>query len=168
MTRYLLLLDTLLFLGRPLWRDDGSVFCICYWTSPAYSFCGPSPLELKTIFYSLRFETSLSSPPTTRRVTVELFEPASTRVKTPVASLVFKILVLNYFGYSGNLLIQPWNGPYRRPLRNLAARCREPSSCCCLAQATEKTKFLRYCCTLRSVYWALVWQCYDQMCYNDK
>jgi hypothetical protein len=31
-------------------------------------------------FYCLRFETSFSSPPTTRRVTVEVFDPASTRV----------------------------------------------------------------------------------------
>jgi hypothetical protein len=31
MTRYLLLFDSqgLVFLGRPLWREDGSVFCIC-------------------------------------------------------------------------------------------------------------------------------------------
>jgi hypothetical protein len=36
MTRYLLLFDTygLVFVGRPLWREDGSVFCICCWPSP--------------------------------------------------------------------------------------------------------------------------------------
>jgi hypothetical protein len=58
---YLLLLDSygLVFMGRPFWRDDGSVFCICYWPSPAQSFSGLSPLELATIFYCLRFETSL-------------------------------------------------------------------------------------------------------------
>jgi hypothetical protein len=34
-------------------------FCICCWLSPAYSFSDPCPLVLVTIFYSLRFETSL-------------------------------------------------------------------------------------------------------------
>jgi hypothetical protein len=45
MTRYLLLFDSygLVFVGRPLWREDGSVFCICYYF-PAQSFSGPSPL----------------------------------------------------------------------------------------------------------------------------
>jgi hypothetical protein len=33
MTRYLLLFDSydLVFVGHPLQREDGSVFCICYW-----------------------------------------------------------------------------------------------------------------------------------------
>jgi hypothetical protein len=44
--------------GRPLWREDGSVFCICFWVFPMQSFSGPSPLVLATIFYCLRFETS--------------------------------------------------------------------------------------------------------------
>jgi hypothetical protein len=45
--------------GRPLWREDGSVFCMCRWPLPAQSFSGPSSLGLATIFYCLRFETSL-------------------------------------------------------------------------------------------------------------
>jgi hypothetical protein len=32
--------------GRPLWREDGSVFYICCWPLPAQSFFGPSPLGL--------------------------------------------------------------------------------------------------------------------------
>jgi hypothetical protein len=61
MTRYLLLFDSygLVFVGRPPWRKDGSVFCICCWPIPAQCFSGPSPLGLATIFYYLRFETSL-------------------------------------------------------------------------------------------------------------
>jgi hypothetical protein len=61
MTRYLLLFDSyvLVFVGRPLWREDGSVFCICCWPSPAQYFSGPSPLDLVTKFYCLSFETSL-------------------------------------------------------------------------------------------------------------
>jgi hypothetical protein len=44
--------------GHPLWREDGSVFCICCWVFPTQSFLGPSPLVLATIFYCLRSETS--------------------------------------------------------------------------------------------------------------
>jgi hypothetical protein len=44
---------------RPLWREDGSVFCMCLWPLPAQSFSGPSPLGLEPVFYCLRFETSL-------------------------------------------------------------------------------------------------------------
>jgi hypothetical protein len=59
--RYLLLFDScgLMFVGRPIWRENGSVFCICCWPLPAQSFSGPSPLGLAAIFYCLRFETSL-------------------------------------------------------------------------------------------------------------
>jgi hypothetical protein len=61
MTRYLFLSDSyvLVSVGRPLWREDGSVFCMCRWPLPAQSFSGPSPLGLATVFYSLRFEISL-------------------------------------------------------------------------------------------------------------
>jgi hypothetical protein len=61
MTRYLLLFNSygLVFLWRPLWRVDGFVFYICCWPSPAWSFSRPSPLGLVTIFYCLKFETSL-------------------------------------------------------------------------------------------------------------
>jgi hypothetical protein len=78
----------------------------CFLTSPSQSFSGLRPAELTTIFYCLSLETPptcrarssylcpsvtgwpsytsshwvpLSSPPTTRRVTVEVFEPACTR-----------------------------------------------------------------------------------------
>jgi hypothetical protein len=63
MTRYLLLFDSygLVFLvGRSLWREDGSAFCLCCWPLPEQSFLGPSPSLLATIFYCLKFETSLS------------------------------------------------------------------------------------------------------------
>jgi hypothetical protein len=53
MTRYLLWFDSygLVFVGRPLWREDGSVFYVCCWPLPVQSFSGPSPLGLATIFY---------------------------------------------------------------------------------------------------------------------
>jgi hypothetical protein len=61
MTRYLLLFDSygFVFMASPLWREDGSVYCICCWSSLAQSFLGSSSLGLATIFYCLRFETSL-------------------------------------------------------------------------------------------------------------
>jgi hypothetical protein len=49
----------LVLVGRPLRREVGSVLCICCWPLPAQSFSGPSPLGLETIFYCLRFVTSL-------------------------------------------------------------------------------------------------------------
>jgi hypothetical protein len=45
--------------GHSLWREDESVVYNWCGTSPAQSFSGPSPLGLATIFYCLRFETSL-------------------------------------------------------------------------------------------------------------
>jgi hypothetical protein len=61
MARYLFLSDSyiLVSVGRPLRREGGSVFCMCRWPLPAQTFSGPSPLGLATIFYCLRFETSL-------------------------------------------------------------------------------------------------------------
>jgi hypothetical protein len=49
----------LVLVGRPLWREVGSVFCVCCWPLPEQSFSGPNPLGLETIFYCLRLETSL-------------------------------------------------------------------------------------------------------------
>jgi hypothetical protein len=60
-TRFLLLSDSCGFvdMGRSLLREDGSVVYSCCWPSPAQSFSGPSPVGLETIFYCLRFQTSL-------------------------------------------------------------------------------------------------------------
>jgi hypothetical protein len=107
-TRFLLLSNRCWFVDveRLLCREDGSLVYSCSWSSSAQSFSGPSPLGLTNILYCLRFETPLtwrarspylhipgagwpsytprhwipfSSPRTTRRSTVELFDPASTR-----------------------------------------------------------------------------------------
>jgi hypothetical protein len=107
-TRFLLLSDSCGFVdvGRSLWQEDVSVVYNCCWSSPAQSFSGPSPAGLMTTFNCLRFEIPptwrarslylnppgtgwpsytprhwdpFSSPPTTRRATVEVFEPAYTR-----------------------------------------------------------------------------------------
>jgi hypothetical protein len=74
MTGYLILFDSygLVFVGRLLWREDGSVFCICCWPLPAQSFSRP-------YFTVSDLRLPFSSPPTTRRVTVEVFDPTSVR-----------------------------------------------------------------------------------------
>jgi hypothetical protein len=105
---------------HPLWRVDVCVVYNCCWPSPAQLFSGPSSAGLMTKFYCLRFETSptwrarspylypprrrwpiytprhwvpFSSPPTTRRATVEVFDPASTRMSrsTTMAALLYNI-----------------------------------------------------------------------------
>jgi hypothetical protein len=45
--------------GGSLWWEDGPVVHNCWWSSPAQSISGRSPMGLATIFYCLRFETSL-------------------------------------------------------------------------------------------------------------
>jgi hypothetical protein len=45
-------------MSQLLWLKDGSVIYNCCWSSPAQSFSGQNPAELKTIFYWHRFETS--------------------------------------------------------------------------------------------------------------
>jgi hypothetical protein len=49
----------IVLLQHRLWREDGSVIYDCCCSSPAHSFSGPSPVELATIFYCLRLDTSL-------------------------------------------------------------------------------------------------------------
>jgi hypothetical protein len=51
-TKFLLLSESCGFVdvGRPLWREDGSVVYNCCWPSPAQSFSGPYPEGLMTIF----------------------------------------------------------------------------------------------------------------------
>jgi hypothetical protein len=58
-TIFLLLPDRCGFvdMGRPLWREDVSVFYNCCWSSPVQSFSGSNPAGLMIIFYCLRFET---------------------------------------------------------------------------------------------------------------
>jgi hypothetical protein len=61
-TKFLLLSDSCGFavVRRPLWRENGSVVYNCCWSSPAHSFSDMCPAGLMTIFYILRFETSLT------------------------------------------------------------------------------------------------------------
>jgi hypothetical protein len=78
----LLLFDSygLVFLGRPLWRGDGSVFL--YAADPRQR----SLSRVRVPWHSWPYFTvpdlrlPFSLPPPTLRVTVEIFDPASTRV----------------------------------------------------------------------------------------
>jgi hypothetical protein len=106
-TRFLLLSDSCGFVdvGRSLWREDGCHLQLLLAPASAVTL-GPNPARLMTIFYCLRLDTPsiwrirspylcplgtrwpsytprhrvpFSSPPTTLRVTVDVFEPVSTR-----------------------------------------------------------------------------------------
>jgi hypothetical protein len=68
-----------LLMWGTLSQEDRSVVYNCSWSSPAQSLSGPRPVGPATIFYCLRLETSILSPPTIRRATVEVFDPAPTR-----------------------------------------------------------------------------------------
>jgi hypothetical protein len=69
------------FVGRPLCREDGSVFCIYLWPSRQLSLSRVRvPWDSRPYFTVSDLRLPFSSPPTTRRVTVEVFEPASTRL----------------------------------------------------------------------------------------
>jgi hypothetical protein len=55
----------LVLVGRPLWLEDGSVVCNCYWSSPAQSFLGPSPaglVALPVLASTVLLITSLHGP----------------------------------------------------------------------------------------------------------
>jgi hypothetical protein len=92
----------------------------CCWSSPAQSFWGPSPAGLVTIIYCLRFKAPptwrarspclypprttwpsytprhwipFSSLPTTRRATVEVFEPAYKRFNSQLSLNSILVLV---------------------------------------------------------------------------
>jgi hypothetical protein len=123
-----------------LWLEDGSVAYNCCWCSPAQSFSCPRPAGPMTVFHCLRFETPptwrvrspylyppgtswssytlrhfvpFSSPPTTRRVTVEVSEPPSTRSwTTKHCSFVAVPLLLSCL-LLRNIFTQPLprNGP---------------------------------------------------------
>jgi hypothetical protein len=60
-------------MGRPLWREDGTVVYNCCWPSPAQLFSGSSPEGIMTIFYCLRLET----PPTWRARSPYLYPPGT-------------------------------------------------------------------------------------------
>jgi hypothetical protein len=79
--------------GRPLWREDGSVFCMCRWPLPAQSFSVLVSLDWRPYFIVSDLRLPFSSAPTTCRVTVEVFDPASTRVLT----VLNWALVYNHF-----------------------------------------------------------------------
>jgi hypothetical protein len=131
----------------------------CCWPSPGQSFWGLSPVGLATIFYCLRFETSLLSPPTTRRATVVVFDPTSTR---EIVRVKFKFKVQNHIATDGRSNSMSW--------------CRTPSgahdeifiihynlpvfmeSVCCLFVSTET--FVEYLFTRKPLYNRLVFVIY--------
>jgi hypothetical protein len=94
MTRYLSLFDSygLVLVGRPLWREDGSVFSICCWPCHRSLSRVRVPWDSRPYFTVSDLRLPFSSPPTTRRVTVEVFDPASTRVGYSLNSRIYCLL----------------------------------------------------------------------------
>jgi hypothetical protein len=84
-TRSLLLYDIcrLVEVGRSLWRQDGSVVYNCCWPSPAQSFRVRVPWDTWPYITVSESSRSFSSPPTTRKATVKVFDPASTPLHGP-------------------------------------------------------------------------------------
>jgi hypothetical protein len=84
MTRFLLLSDNCWFvdMGRPLWREDRSVVYNCCCLRQRSHSQVRVPRGSWPHFTVSDSRLPFSSPPTTRRVTVEVFDPASTREMT--------------------------------------------------------------------------------------
>jgi hypothetical protein len=77
-------LAVIILLEHPLWRENLSVVYSCCWSSPALSFSDPRLFQpggsgAGWPCYNPTNCVPFSSPATTRRVTVKVFEPASTR-----------------------------------------------------------------------------------------
>jgi hypothetical protein len=101
-------LALIVLMEHPLWREDGPFVCNCCLALPAQSFWGPSPIGLMTTSQIRNFPTWRARSPylyppargwsgythrdwvpfssflTTRRATVEVFDPASIRVYWPL------------------------------------------------------------------------------------
>jgi hypothetical protein len=70
---------TCLFVWGALWREDGSVVYIWCWPRQRSHFRVRVPWDSWPYFSVSDSRLPFSSPPTTRRVTVEVFDPASTQ-----------------------------------------------------------------------------------------
>jgi hypothetical protein len=82
MTRYLLLFDSygIVFLGRPLWRKGSLAFVYAVGPRQRSLYGVRLPWDSWPYFTVSDLRLPFSSPHTTRRVMVEVFEPASKQV----------------------------------------------------------------------------------------
>jgi hypothetical protein len=90
MTRYVLLYDSygLVLVGRPL--DERTGLSFLYAAGPCQRSLSRVrvPWDLRPYFTVSDSRLPFSSPPTTRRATVEVFDPASTRLSNLSLSLI--------------------------------------------------------------------------------
>jgi hypothetical protein len=100
MTRYLLLFDSqsLVFLWAAL-SDERMGLSFVHAGGPCQRSLSPVrvPWDSRSYFTISDLRLPFSSPPTTRRVTVEVFDPASTRVGSEAVCLM---LIKNYEYYN--------------------------------------------------------------------
>jgi hypothetical protein len=104
--------------GSSLWREDGYIVYNGCWSPPAQSFSGQSPIRLVTIFYCLRFETSLL-------VTSYDMQVYGWRYSTQPPHEIQWIPILSY----------PLGTDHAQKTRPLY---------CCMAKTTQKTRFSTY------------------------
>jgi hypothetical protein len=103
-TRYLLIVSQLrsCSCGAPSLTRGQVCFCMCYWPCQRSLSWVRVPWDLRPYFSDSDLRIPFSSPPTTRRVTVEVFDPASTRVTLPLgpfrpSSGVYKQQIISTF-----------------------------------------------------------------------
>jgi hypothetical protein len=108
----------LVLVGHPLWREVGSVFCMCCGPLPAQFSRVQFPWDLRPHFTVSDLRLPFSSPPTTRRVTVEvmpavpsqvsLYNLGSDRIETPfptvpLLSLTWETCLLSRYRATDNV-----------------------------------------------------------------
>jgi hypothetical protein len=106
MTRFLLLSDYygVVDVGRPLWRENGSDVAVAAGPCQRSYFRAGVPWDLWPYFTVSDSRLPFSSPPTTRRATVEVFYPYSTRSSTSILLEFCFWLYLSVWLYSRHRL----------------------------------------------------------------
>jgi hypothetical protein len=82
---------------------------MCRWPLPAQSFLVLVPWDLRPYFTVSDLRLPFPSPPTTRRFTVELFDPASTRV-TKLSEVEVEVTLRLTVSQSVGLGVEPHMG----------------------------------------------------------
>jgi hypothetical protein len=136
------------YVGRPLWREDGSVFYNCCCPSPEQSFSSPSLVGLVTIFYCLRLETSLSVASYISQGNGGGIRP---RLHTGTLNCVSKWV--SYITTDGQSASLSWN---KAPIRGLRPvfliNVRQLRACWCRAPSLTRGRVCLLLCTMYNIF----------------
>jgi hypothetical protein len=123
-TRFLLLSDSCGFvdMGRSLWREDGSDVTIAAGPRQPNHSRVRVPWDSRPYFTVSDLRLPILSPPTTRRATVEVFDPASTRANVEAGSNTSPVSdlsesspqAISFADWIGNTLSKGWVYPLSR------------------------------------------------------